>query len=250
MQHNNSYVGPRGWALLTLVGGAALASLFVRPPQAEEPAAAAKVPAAQPEGLARLASMDLSTAHSNGLSRLTNERSLYELSELSQQIVPPAAAAPSELPAWAPVHSPIDQLISQGTAPPWQPDSESQSALKPLTPWINDLANDKPLAALPSPPAAVAQRAWPEASSVPVADRHRSALSEPPRLGNIAPASSSSSGSSSSSSSSGSLTGSLAGTSHTMRAATTPRLQPPEASNAAPARRHFVYQPGFNASAP
>ncbi len=241
MQHKTSYVGPRGWALLTLVGGAALAAPFLRPPQSTEPIPDPQLPAAQTAGLARLASMDLSAANPSGLGRLPNDRSPYDLSDLSQQITPPASAAPSQLPAWAPVHSPIDQLISQGTAPPWQPDSRTESTLKPLAPWINDLAADQPPLTPTSPTGAVALRAWPEANSLPVADRRRSALIEPPTVGNVAPASSSSPGT---------IMGSLAGTSQSMRAASTPRLRPPESSIAPPARRHFVYQPGYHASAP
>lgn len=247
MQHKRTYVGPRGWALLTLVSGAALAAPFFRAPDVTTDDSLAAPPPSHTSGLARLASMEFPATDPGGPVQVTSDRDPYDLSEFSQQILPPASASPTELPSWAPVRSPIDQLISQGIAPPWQSDSKTESTIKPLTPWINEAGAGQPPPAALLPPAATAARAWPDATSLPSAapmpavDRrpahHDSATAA--TLGNVAPTGSGAQGN---------LVGSLTGTSQTMRAATTPRLRAPEPSTAPPAQRHFVYQPGFNAN--
>ncbi len=241
MQQKKSYVGPRGWAMLTLVGGTALASPFFLPPDVDVEGSVKQPPASHAAGLARLASIELPGTDSSGLARTG---SAFDLPDLSQQILPAAGTALTELPAWAPVRSPIDNLISQGTAPAWQSDSAGESTIKPLTPWINGAGTVQPPPPLSpplSPPAATIARAWPDASSLPVAD-HRSAHSgsaSAPVLGSVLPAATGGQGS----------VGNLTSTAQTMRASTTPRLRPPERSPTAPAQRQFVYQPGFSAPA-
>ena len=254
MQHKRTYVGPRGWALLTLVSGVALASPFFRAPDVAVDGGLAPPPVSHTSGLARLASMEFPSTDAHGPLQGTSGRGQYDPSELAQQILPPASASPTELPSWAPVRSPIDQLISQGTAPPWQADSKGESALKPLTPWMNEAGAGQPRPAALSPPAATAARAWPDAKSLPDA---RSLPSTTPMPAvdrrqvhhDLATSASPGNSASAGSGSQGNLVGSLTGTSQTMRAATTPRLRAPEPSTTPPARRHFVYQPGFNANA-
>lgn len=237
MQPKKSYVGPRGWAMLTLVGGSALASPFFLSPDVDVEGSVKQSPASHAAGLARLASIELPSIDSNGFARTGSEGSACDLPDLSQQILPPAGTSPTELPAWAPVRSPIDDLISQGAAPAWQSDSTRESTIKPLTPWINGAG----IVQSP-PPAAVAARAWPEASSLPVADRRaaHSGSAIAPALGNVLPAATGVQGS----------VGNLTSTAQTMRASTVPRLRPPERSSTEPpAQRQFVYQPGFSAPA-
>ena len=223
-----------------------MASPFMRPAEVDLEGSLAPPPASHTAGLARLASMEFSSTDSSGVVSATNPRSPYDRYDLAQQIVSPASAAPTELPAWAPVHSPIDQLISQGTAPPWRSESNRESTLKPLTPWINEAGPGRPRPAALSPPPSATARAWPSASSLPQAapaaavDR-RQVHSDFATAGDVATAASSAQGG---------LVGSLTGTSQTMRAASTPRLRAPEPSLTPPARRHFVFQPGFDATTP
>ena len=47
MQQKRSYVGPRGWAMLVLIGGEASASPFLRPPQIEMDANISESPLAR-----------------------------------------------------------------------------------------------------------------------------------------------------------------------------------------------------------
>lgn len=263
MQHKKSYVGPRGWALLTLVSGVALASPFFRAPDVEVDGELAAPPGSHTSGLARLASMEFPSTDAHDPLQGASGRGQYDQSNLAQRILPPASASPTELPSWAPVRSPIDQLISQGTAPPWQAGSKGASTLKPLTPWVNEAGAGQPRSAALSPTAATAARGWPDATSLPdartLADTRR--LSGARTLPSATPlpvvdrrylqhdsANTATSGNvaSAGSGSQGNLVGSLTGTSQTMRAATTPRLRAPELATPPPARRHFVYQPGYN----
>lgn len=259
MQQKKHHVGPRGWAVLTLVGGAALASPFFQSPTVDSEDAVTQPASSHSTGLARLASLEFSASDVNGHNGIGIQRSSYDQSDLTQQILSPATASPTQLPAWAPVRSPIDQLISQGTAPPWQAHSETVSTIKPLTPWTNQTQAGQPRTAAFPPPTATAGGAWPSVSSLPVADRRavgsaapagntatgNTATGEPANVaaigGNIIPVGNSSQGSS---------MGSLAGALQTTRSVTTPRLRAPGPSTAAPARRQFVYQPGFTAPAP
>lgn len=135
MHNNKSSVGPRGWAILTLVGGAALASLFLRPPQTQQTNHLNDSAASRPAWPGRLASAQLSGEH-------TAKRPL-EVSELVSQLdaAPMDAIQGSrlptpQLPAWATPPSPLDHLISQGTAPPWNHAPPTQP-LEPVGTWFN-----------------------------------------------------------------------------------------------------------------
>ncbi len=205
-----SLIGPRGWALLTLLGGVFLAAPFLRQPSVDDASLTGESPkstASEPSHFfaPEIAPTSTASAPSDPMSD--------DFSGFLKQIVPPAGMSPTALPAWAPTRSPMDQLISQGTAPPWQSDMSNVSTIKPLEPWASGAGTDQPQPALPSTFAS----AWPDASSVPVADS-LPALSRIP--------------------------GSLAGTAQQVRPATTPRLQPP--ANQTPAKPQYVFQPGFH----
>jgi hypothetical protein len=221
MQQRKSSVGPRGWAMLTLVGGAALATPFLRPPQVDVDGLVTESPLTRTNGPGRLASLE-STA--NGLSDLYPEASEPLRYDFAQQLAPPAGGSPSRLPAWAPARSPIDQLISQGTAPPWQSNAASVSTIKPLDTWVNAPPTHQPNATGPREPQpalpSTAARAWPEASSLPIA--------------NSAPAP-------------GRSLGSLTGRSQNFPPATTPQLRAP--ANSVPVQPQYVFQPGFGGAA-
>lgn len=250
MQQRKSFVGPRGWAMLTLVGGFTLAAPFFRPPDVDVEGAVKQPPNSHSTGLARLASMEFQAADPVGPTWDASDRSSFGLPDLSRQILAPASSSPTELPAWAPVRSPIDQLISQGTAPAWHSGAERESTLKPLRPWINQ-AGAGPLQTATSPapsPATIAARAWPDPGTLPSEADRRSEYSDR-RLDHSHSATAASDGNmvAAGDGAAGSL-GNLTSTAQTMRASTTPRLRPPEPSTAPPPRRQFVYQPGFKAS--
>ncbi|MEO8270764.1 MAG: hypothetical protein ABI557_13660 [Aureliella sp.] len=215
MQQKSS-VNPRGWALLTLVGGVALASAFFRTPRVDDEGLANESLLPTASGLGRLASLMSSATNPAKIGSTSRDPLPYDFSDFSQQIVPPTASSPTELPAWAPTRSPIDQLISQGAAPPWQLDKASVSTIKPLDPWVNEAATKQQQPAKPSKLAS----AWPDAKSLPVADS-APALSRSP--------------------------GSLAGTSQHLRPTSTPGLTP--AQTRTPAQPQYVYQPGFHGAA-
>lgn len=212
MQRKYSF-GPRGWALLTLVGGLLLASPFLRPPQVdvEEFARGSSMPPAS--GFGPFDTLESTTKKPANIGSASSDSMSVDGTDFSQQIVLPAGTSPTALPAWAPTHSPLDQLISQGTAPPWQSDSASVSTIKPLEPWVNSAGTSQRQHALPSALA----HAWPDANSLPIAD-------SAPELGRTP--------------------GSLAGTAQHVRRDTLPRLRPP--ADQTPARPQYVYQPGFH----
>lgn len=208
-----SFIGPRGWAVLTLIGGVALASPFLRGPRVDVEGLASESSRSPESGLSRFAAPESTTKNPANIDSASSDTRLYDFSDFSQEIVPPPGSSPTALPAWAPTRSPIDQLISQGTAPPWQSDKASVSTIKPLEPWANAAGTNQQQPTLPSTLAS----AWPNASSLPVADS-APALSRTP--------------------------GSLAGTAQHVRPAATPRLRPPV--NQTPAQPQYVFQPGFH----
>lgn len=125
MQEKLAYVGPRGWAMLILVGGATLASPFLRPPQVDI------------DVDAKLTQSPL--AHSNspsiGMGQLASAQHLATYpGSPSHELASGAQAASPALPSWATPPSPIDGLISQGTAPTWNGEV-TQTRIQPLQPW-------------------------------------------------------------------------------------------------------------------
>ncbi|MCA9134292.1 MAG: hypothetical protein KDA45_14085, partial [Planctomycetales bacterium] len=130
MQKKDAFVGPRGWAMLILLGGAGLASPFLRPPQLAgdsspiEPPQSARPPA-------NLASFSPSGPRSGSAA--------WDSPVSAQAVEPPSGGRqpaaigrslpstasrldPTALPAWAPTRSPLDDLIAAGAAPApaWQ----------------------------------------------------------------------------------------------------------------------------------
>lgn len=130
MQKNVSLMGPRGWALLVLCGGVALASPFLRLP-AVDPSQQQPAP---PE-LGEAAWLTASFAHEPVDVPPYPGRGLPPV---NHQQLPSTYAnqAPVTLPAWAPPHSQLDDLIAQGAAPAWDAE-KTQTELAPLEPWRN-----------------------------------------------------------------------------------------------------------------
>jgi hypothetical protein len=214
-------LGPRGWAVFTLVGGVTLAVPFLRQPRVGVEGFEIQSPMSPASGLGPFAASEptaRNTANNGSAfgSSAFGDAAVVDSADFSQQIVPPAGTSPTALPAWAPTHSPIDQLISRGTAPPWQSDTARVSTIKPLEPWTDAAGTSQPQQALPSTLA----RAWPDGSSLPIADNA-------PALGRTP--------------------GSLAGTAQHARPTATPRLRPP--ANPTPSEPQYVYQPGFHGAA-
>lgn len=205
-------LGPRGWAVLTLVGGVTLAAPFLRQTPVDIEGFESQSPMSPASGLGPFATSRPTAQNPVNIGSTFGDAAMVDDADFSQQIVPPAGTSPTSLPAWAPTRSPIDQLISQGTAPPWQSDTAHVSTIKPLEPWTDAEGTRLQQPALPSTLA----RAWPDANSLPVVD-------SAPSLGRTP--------------------GSLAGTAQHARPTTTPRLPPP--ANQTPAQPQYVYQPGF-----
>lgn len=112
-----------------------MASLFLRPPQTQQSNSLDAAAASQPVWPGRLASAQLSGDQA--------VRRPLEVSELVSQL----DAAPidtlhgnnlptPQLPAWATPPSPLDHLISQGTAPPWK-HAPAAEPLEPVGTWFN-----------------------------------------------------------------------------------------------------------------
>lgn len=153
MNRTHAYVGPRGWAVLTLAGSAALASPFLRPPQLDSTHFGA------PSSLApNFAGETISTNASAANQRAANLTSAHALpGRVVSGVLPTtvsklddfadfADASPPQLPAWVKPRSPLDDLIARGTA---QLDSaqldsflavetprlQAHVELEPLRPW-------------------------------------------------------------------------------------------------------------------
>lgn len=149
MQNNRTSVGPRGLAMITLVGGAVLASPFLRPPQVDLVENITQSPLAYPTSPGRLASPQPAAQHSaqpaaqlssgsndQHSASVANVPELFDTNNSSAQIVEP------QFPAWAKPPSPIDHVISKGTAPSWHHQSDATSGqLQPLQSWVGGTAN-------------------------------------------------------------------------------------------------------------
>ncbi len=216
MQKNSSF-GPRGWAVLTLVGGVTFAAPFLRQPRLAEKQFANASSLPPTSGPNPTEAMRPTTNSSASSGSAFQDSVLADGLGFSERIVPPAATTPTALPAWAPTRSPLDQLISQGTAPPWNSDARNTSTIKPLEPWVNAAESSQPPLALPPTLA----RAWPDANSLPITDSAPVAARTP---------------------------GSLAATAQHVYPSSTPRLRQP--ANPAPTQPQYVYQPGFHGSSP
>ena len=129
-------LGPRGWALVTLLAGGLAASLFVRP-QPPQPSAVD-----EPRGPTGGVTGRLASSQRVALPAAAAAPTISDLDDLA----PPGRAAlragQAELPAWATPPSPLDALIAQGSAPPWH-NPPAPQPLPPPVAWTN--------APLPSP---------------------------------------------------------------------------------------------------
>ncbi len=143
MNRTQAYVGPRGWAVLTLAGGAALASPFLRPAQIDS---------------ARLASGP-ATSELAAWSPIPSELDGFESSSnlLPGRIVsgtlPTTVSRLDDwttseiplLPKWVTQQSPLDELISRAKSPAPQPDSYVErptAELQPLRTWRGGRLSD------------------------------------------------------------------------------------------------------------
>ncbi len=148
MQEKKSTVGPRGWAMLTLLGGATLASPFLRPPSVEVDSAITESP------LARSTSNPQNSVGQLASARSRTESAAFptaeELSAFSRQQMEIAAGSEPSLPSWAAPPSPLDALISQGAAPPWNAEPP-QTRIQPLRPWNSSNARNDRLPSTQAP---------------------------------------------------------------------------------------------------
>lgn len=116
MNRMHAYVGPRGWAVLTLAGGAALASPFLRPPQLdsarfEAPSATAPNFAGAHLSFPALDASPNSTQHLP--TRVVSGALPTTLSKLDEF----ADASTPALPDWVKPRSPLDELIARSSTP-------------------------------------------------------------------------------------------------------------------------------------
>lgn len=217
MQHSRSTLGPRGWAILTLVAGAGLASPFLRPPQVELAEQISESTLGLSSAPGRLAAVRLAvdSLPPHALPGTSSPTSTERGSTNSW-------GSQSQIPEWAQPTSPIDQLISQGAAPRWDQTAVSESPrLAPLQPW------GTPTAVAPLPSQTIAKSA----------DQQLSALPQPTHP--LRPT----------------ITSNSLGTSNSAPAPTSPAavsqlvVQQQIVQQAAPAQavapRAFVFQPGF-----
>lgn len=154
MQPQRSFVSPRGWAMLTLVGGATLASPFLRPPHVdvdssvtESPLAKTRDPSGMVAAVSYLRTADVDTIADS--ARSPGQHTGNQLPDFDS-----VESAPS-LPAWAAPRSQLDELISQGAAPAWESESQ-QAKLQPFQPWMNS-NSDSASHSFPTPGAQAAQ---------------------------------------------------------------------------------------------
>jgi hypothetical protein len=132
MQNKRSYVGPRGWAMLVLVGGATFASPFLRAPRVEVGEDISESPLAyhtRPDG--KLSEVSFSRQ----VSSPAGDGMVSPASSSRQATDPNQLESPPTLPAWAAPRSRLDDLISMGAAPPWEDETPSGD-LAPLQPWM------------------------------------------------------------------------------------------------------------------
>jgi len=145
MNRTHAFVGPRGWAVLTLAGGAALASPFLRPPQVDSThfgSPSAIAPNFTGEAISSNASAtNLPSAHALP-GRVVSGILPTTVSKLDEF----ADSSPPHLPAWVRPRSPLDDLIARGTAPldsarldsaqaVETPPLQARIELEPLRPW-------------------------------------------------------------------------------------------------------------------
>ncbi len=149
MQNKRTSVGPRGLAIITLVGGAALASPFLRPPQVDLVENITESPLTYPTSPGRLAatqhSAQTSTQNAARLPLGSNDQLPASASDVPDPFDTSYSSAPAaepQLPAWAKPPSPIDHVISKGTAQAWRHESDAASSrLQPLQSWVGETAD-------------------------------------------------------------------------------------------------------------
>lgn len=223
MQQTRFSVSPRGWAMLTLVGGATLASPFLRPPQVDVDDVVSESPLAHGSVPSRLVSQEVSLGWPSDITTAPAGSLPFDSSSLSPHIAPPSASSPAALPAWARTRSPIDQVISQGAAPPWNAPASSGSSIQPLETWVKPLSDNLP----PRDVAAIASTTagrWPEMNTLPAKPEVKLSTSPNRSPGSLV----------------GSAPSGLPSTPTLMRPQSGPSLTPPTT------QPKFVFQPGFH----
>lgn len=172
MNRNLSF-GPRGWAILTLAGGAALASPFLRPAQLKNSQSSSEQnaggltcnPSAYGSGAFESVPAfpaDFSDEKASGASQ-PYQVVLREL---------PSTAAAQQLPAWASKTSRLDDLISSNFASGELPSATPVEAQRPqeMQPWINDPRQRAQSVVVPSEQSLAVNRHSPWQSSESQAD--------------------------------------------------------------------------------
>lgn len=151
MQRTN--VGPRGWAILVLMGGAFFASAFSRRGPLTPDASPIKSHSTASSNSTRSPEVEREQLNAQIAAQLV-------ANELPSTPVDPRAQVRS-LPQWAKPASELDQLIRQG--PPNASSSPDFGSLVPLETWRD--AQPTPHASHPNQPSALAYRESPWDSS-------------------------------------------------------------------------------------
>ncbi|MEZ6138766.1 MAG: hypothetical protein R3C53_28095 [Pirellulaceae bacterium] len=141
MTQKRSTLGPRGWAILTLAGGAALSSPFLRPaqlaqpePLITDPLPTAPVLAANYGPAPSFASQSsMRTGTTASIVEASSPATTVDVSAISnaQKVITSNQAA---LPTWAKKASPLDALIQVGPVAGEFTELAS-GALQPIQPW-------------------------------------------------------------------------------------------------------------------
>lgn len=180
MNRTHAFVGPRGWAVLTLAGGAALASPFLRPPQVDSThfgSPSAIAPNFTGEAISAIASAaNLRATHLPSAHALPGRVVSGVLPTTVSKLDEFADSSPPQLPAWVRPRSPLDDLIARGTAPldsarldsarldsaqaVETPPLQARVELEPLRPWRG---NKLPLSGQIEPAEQVLAKVTPQA---------------------------------------------------------------------------------------
>jgi hypothetical protein len=124
--------GPRGWAILTLAGGAALASPFLRPAQLKKQPSGSELNASETAPTFRTG---LATGVTSGI------QDTYQV--VSQRL--PSKASAEQLPSWVSKKSRLDDLLSNSLAPNELPSTLAVEPQRPqeLRTWVNDPSQER-----------------------------------------------------------------------------------------------------------
>ena len=150
-----NYVGPRGWAILTLAGGAALASPFLKQPRIAPPSQLAQ-DTNSPDSCVQSAALEKAslteksflpnpaTSSQHSFSPSTDSQESYVRSRAVTGTLPSTSIPdsfepnlPAELPDWAAKQSKLDALIAGDISALEAPPNRMPLQPQPLEPWLD-----------------------------------------------------------------------------------------------------------------